>query len=102
MDAEHVERVIVAQRVLHGGAEEQRHRPADGTERQGAHGPTSPAAGVTATRPAIAPEIRPSSDGDFFTAHPTSIHASPAAAVATKVLISASAAVPLAATPSRR
>ena len=55
-----------------------------------------PAAGVTATRPATTPEARPSSDGLPFTAHSTNSQDRPAAAVATKVLIIASAAVPFA------
>src|SRR5690349_16460075 len=57
-------------------------------------GPAKPAAGVTATRPAIAPDSAPSSEGFPFTTHSANIHDRPAAAVATKVLIMASAAPP--------
>src|SRR5688572_21355353 len=59
-------------------------------------GPAKPAAGVTATRPATAPVSAPSSEGLPFTIHSANIHDNAAAAVATKVLIMASAAVPVA------
>src|SRR5687767_12516275 len=59
-------------------------------------GPAKPEAGVTATRPAIAPDTRPSIDGLPLVPHSTKSHDRPAAAVATKVFIMASAAVPLA------
>src|SRR3712207_2617950 len=59
-------------------------------------GPAKPAAGVTATRPATAPETRPRRDGLPLEAHSTNSQDRPAVAVATKVLIIASAAVPLA------
>ena len=54
-------------------------------------GPTKPAAGVTATRPATAPDTRPSSEAFHLKIHSTTIQDRPAAAVATKVLIMASA-----------
>src|SRR5215831_11912490 len=59
-------------------------------------GPENPDAGVTATRPATAPDAPPSRLGLPLLTLSASIHASAAAAVATKVLIMASAAVPLA------
>ena len=59
-------------------------------------GPAKPAAGVTATRPAMAPETMPSSDGLPLAPHSTRNQATAAAAVATKVLTMASAAVPFA------
>ena len=59
-------------------------------------GPAKPAAGVTATRPATAPEHRPSSDIFHLNTNSTIIHATAAAAVATKVLIMASEAPPVA------
>src|ERR1700736_6507788 len=59
-------------------------------------GPAYPAAGVTATRPATAPDNAPSSDGWPLTIHSATIHDSAAAAVATKELVMASAAPPLA------
>ena len=59
-------------------------------------GPAKPDAGVTATRPATAPEAPPSRLGLPLATFSASIQASAAAAVATKVLIMASAAVPLA------
>src|SRR6185436_9362883 len=59
-------------------------------------GPANPAAGVTATRPATAPEAPPSRLGLPLATFSATIQASAAAAVATKVLIMASAAVPLA------
>ena len=58
--------------------------------------PTLPAAGVMATKPATAPEAAPNIDAlPRMSASPTH-HANTAAAVAPKVLIKASAAVPLA------
>ena len=51
---------------------------------------------MTATRPATAPDSMPSSEGLPLTAHSTNSHDSAAAAVATKVLIMASAVVPFA------
>src|SRR5438067_2212055 len=57
-------------------------------------GPAKPDAGVTATRPATAPEIMPRSEGLPLTAHSVNIQPSEAAAVATKVLTKASAVVP--------
>src|SRR5918994_4305550 len=59
-------------------------------------GPAKPEAGVTATSPAIAPETRPRSDGLPFAPHSTKSQDKAAAAVATKVLIMASAVVPFA------
>ena len=59
-------------------------------------GPAKPDAGVTATRPATAPEAPPSRLGLPLATFSANIQASAAAAVATKVLIMASAAVPLA------
>src|SRR3546814_11995975 len=61
-------------------------------------GPTKPAAGVTATRPATAPEMTPSTLGLPLTAHSANIQARAAAAVATCVTSIAMPAVPLAAT----
>src|SRR5579883_1710805 len=55
-------------------------------------GPAKPDAGVTATRPATTPEARPSRLGLPLNSHSTSSQASPAAAVATKVLAMASTA----------
>src|SRR5918995_5379756 len=59
-------------------------------------GPEKPAAGVTATRPAMQPDKAPSNEGLPLAAHSTNIQDRAAAAVATKVLIMASAAPPLA------
>src|SRR5437868_1095064 len=59
-------------------------------------GPAKPAAGVTATRPATAPEHAPRSEGLPFTIHSANIHDIAAAAVATNELVMASAAPPLA------
>src|SRR6185437_2295325 len=59
-------------------------------------GPAKPEAGVTATRPATAPEQMPSSDGLPLVTHSESNQDSAAAAVATMVLTKASAVVPLA------
>src|ERR1700753_1732160 len=58
-------------------------------------GPAKPEAGVTATRPAPAPDSMPSSDGLPLSAHSANSHATAAAQVATKVLSIASAVVPL-------
>jgi hypothetical protein len=55
-------------------------------------GPAKPAAGVTATRPATAPEAAPSMLALPRFMPSSAIQASAAAAVATKVLIMASAA----------
>ncbi len=44
---------------------------------------TKPQAGVMATKPAIAPEMMPSTDGLLWTIHSMNIHDSAAAAVAT-------------------
>ena len=59
-------------------------------------GPESPAAGVIATRPATAPDAMPSSDGLPLEKASAVIQARPAAAGATMVLRSASAAPPVA------
>src|SRR6266481_3916771 len=59
-------------------------------------GPAYPAAGVTATSPATAPERAPSSEGWPLMVHSANIHDSAAAAVATKELVMARAAPPLA------
>src|SRR5262249_47476473 len=59
-------------------------------------GPEKPAAGVTATRPAMQPDSAPSSEGLPLTIHSTNIHDSAAAAVATNELVMASAAPPFA------
>ncbi len=56
--------------------------------------PTSPAAGVMATRPATAPDAAPSSEGLPLVIHSTSNQATTAAAVARKVLTKAIAATP--------
>src|SRR5688572_5889859 len=58
-------------------------------------GPANPAAGVTATRPATAPDTMPSSDAFQRKMNSTIIQDSAAAAVATKVLVMASAAPPV-------
>src|SRR6478672_7314783 len=57
-------------------------------------GPAKPAAGVTATRPATAPEMMPSTEGWPLTIHSANIQDNAAAAVATKELVMASAAPP--------
>src|SRR3984893_10357835 len=59
-------------------------------------GPEYPAAGVTATRPATAPDNAPSSEGWPLMIHSANIQDTAAAAVATKELVIASAAPPLA------
>src|SRR3989344_903550 len=59
-------------------------------------GPTKPAAGVIATRPATAPETLPRSEGLPLAIHSTKVQASAATAVANNVLKKASAAVPVA------
>ncbi len=64
--------------------------------RMAPNGPELPAAGVTATRPAITPEQKPSAEGLWPTIFSTAIHARAPEAVATKVLIIARAAEPLA------
>src|SRR5262245_45492402 len=60
-------------------------------------GVTKPAAGVTATRPATAPEAPPSTVGFPRELHSVNIHASAAAAAAVLVVVNAWAARPLAA-----
>ncbi|MNF97039.1 hypothetical protein D3C84_798540 [compost metagenome] len=60
-------------------------------------GPTVPAAGVTATRPATTPEAIPSALGLPWVSHSASIQPSAAAAVAICVTSIAMPAVPLAA-----
>src|SRR4030095_9752561 len=62
-----------------------------------AMGVTKPAAGVTATSPATAPEAAPSTVGLPRELHSVNIHASAAAAVAVFVVMNAWAARPLAA-----
>src|SRR5438270_6540419 len=57
-------------------------------------GPAYPAAGVTATSPATAPDNAPSTEGWPLMIHSANIHDSAAAAVATKELVIASAAPP--------
>ncbi len=59
-------------------------------------GPARPAAGVIATRPATAPDAMPRSEGLPFEKASAVIQARPAAAGATMVLSSASAAPPVA------
>jgi hypothetical protein len=59
-------------------------------------GPTKPAAGVIATRPATAPDAAPRPDGLPLTSHSTSSQEKAAAAVATQVFTKARAAAPLA------
>jgi hypothetical protein len=54
--------------------------------------PTNPHAGVIATRPATAPDAAPSIEGLPLTIHSANIQDSTAAAVATSVLMNASAA----------
>src|SRR6478609_2247159 len=61
-------------------------------------GLTKPEAGVTATRPATAPEMIPNTLGFLTTNHSANIQARPAAAVATWVFIMAAPARPLEAT----
>src|SRR5512135_3537338 len=58
---------------------------------------TNPAAGVIATRPATAPEARPSTVGFFECIHSIAIHATAAMAVAVLVLMNAAPASPFAA-----
>src|SRR3546814_20794580 len=60
------------------------------------NGPELPAAGVTATRPATIPEQKPRAEALCPLRRSATIQESPAAAVATKVFIIASAAEPLA------
>ncbi len=55
-------------------------------------GPTKPAPGVIATRPETAPDTAPSSEGLRLKAHSPNIQATAAAAVASRVLMKASAA----------
>ena len=59
-------------------------------------GPTKPAAGVTATRPATAPDAAPSMEALPLDSASPAIQESVAAAVATSVLTKASAVMPLA------
>src|SRR5664279_3585149 len=59
-------------------------------------GPAKPDAGVTATRPATAPERMPSIEGLPLKIHSANIQDSAAAAVATNELIMASGAPPVA------
>ncbi len=59
-------------------------------------GPTKPAAGVMATRPATAPEAPPSIEGLPLLIHSPKVQDSTAAQVASRVLTKASAAEPLA------
>src|SRR5690606_40232932 len=63
-------------------------------------GPTVPAAGVMPTRPATAPEAAPSADGRPLAIASTRLHATTPAAVATMVLIIASAASAATAEPA--
>src|SRR5215475_3708649 len=60
-------------------------------------GVTKPAAGVTATSPATAPDAAPRTVGLPRELHSVNIHASAAAAVAVLVVVKACAARPLAA-----
>src|ERR1700754_1532206 len=63
-------------------------------------GPAKPAAGVTATRPAMQPDSAPSSEALPLISHSVNIHDSAAAAVGTKVLIIGTpAAAPVASSP---
>ena len=55
-------------------------------------GPTLPAAGVIATRPATMPEAAPSADGLPLKMASSAVQATAAAAVANRVLMKASAA----------
>src|SRR5579885_32212 len=59
-------------------------------------GPTKPAAGVIATRPATMPEQIPSRLGLPFITHSVSVQATPAVAVPNRVLKNARPAEPLA------
>src|SRR5467141_4314338 len=59
-------------------------------------GPTKPAAGVIATRPATMPEQMPSRLGLPLTIHSVSVHATPATAVPNNVLKNAMPAAPVA------
>src|SRR5215510_11724680 len=63
--------------------------PATTPRRMAPIGPAKPAAGVTATRPATAPDTRPRSEVFHLKTNSTIIHDSAAAAVATKVLVMA-------------
>src|SRR5262245_59258175 len=68
--------------------------PATAPRRAAPIGPAKPAAGVTATRPAIAPETRPRTDIFHLNANSKIIQASAAAAVAMKLFVIARAAPP--------
>src|SRR3981189_3022160 len=59
-------------------------------------GPAKPDAGVTATRPATAPETMPSSEGLPLSAHSVNIQPSPAPPRPTMVVKQASEAIPVA------
>src|ERR1700730_10180888 len=59
-------------------------------------GPAKPDAGVTATRPATAPQTMPSCERLPFNTHPGNIHLSVAPAGATMVFTKASEAIPVA------
>ena len=59
-------------------------------------GPTKPAAGVTPTKPAIAPDAPPNNDGRPLITHSVAVQAKTAPAVAIRVLKNASAAVSVA------
>ena len=94
--AEHVERVVVAERVLHRGAEEQADRAGDEAEHERAHRSRIAGGRGDGHQAGDAPDSAPSSEGLPFYIHSANIHDSAAAAVATKVLVIASAAPPLA------
>ena len=59
-------------------------------------GPTKPAAGVIATKPATQPDAAPNIDGLPLVIHSPNVQPNTAAAVASKVVTNASAALPLA------
>ena len=97
MHAEHVEGIVIAEYAAsHTRTKKKQTTPATRPSTIDPIGPAKPEAGVTATRPATAPEIMPSSEGLPLSIHSANIQPSVAAAVATKVLTKASAVVPFA------
>src|SRR3546814_4995609 len=75
---------------------QQQAMPAIAPSRIAPNGPELPAAGVTATRPAIAPEQAPSSEPLWPSARSVSLQKRTPAAVAVKGVLSARPAEPLA------
>ena len=75
VDAEHVERVVVAQARLSLVAKTKQTMPEARPRTMAPIGPTEPQAGVMATRPATAPEAMPSTLGLPWAIHSQSIQA---------------------------